>query len=340
MAVTQYTFLPGEYRAYVRTTYTNGKMETNTVNSNKFTFLTGSPVISDIELGEDWDGSEIAIMYSGNNNSLTVQVSNSQIIFTLYTGNTSIYSWTSSHGTDISDLDKIHVSFLKDDIHFFAKPSFIYETATGVYSYNQEVLTDAEMLSVYTWLLGDANPPSEYSSFVNGVNKLYIGTQNFIADQNGIYGIFDLSGTISFGTQDYSMIGNSIDRGFLGGTDSGQVRGSYRSTLENGTNDSIYVTTPITISVTTTNNSATVSYSDYEIIPLTSFLKANGSYIDSGNAFYMCWSSGKYCARRTEGTLNSFTQTSFNSLSDAISYIYKYFANINVIVDGVLWVKR
>ena len=152
MAVTQYTFLPGEYRAYVRTTYTNGKMETNTVNSNKFTFLTGSPVISDIELGEDWDGSEIAILYSGDNNSLTVQVSNSQIIFTLYTGNTSIYSWTSSHGTGISDLDKIHVSFLKDDTNQVAKPSFVYETAEGVYSYNQETPTSSEQSDIYSWL--------------------------------------------------------------------------------------------------------------------------------------------------------------------------------------------
>lgn len=107
----------------------------------------------------NWDGSETDILWSGNSNKMTVQVSNSQIIFKLYTGNTQIYSFVSPVGTSTSDVNKIHISFLIDEDNEVAKPSLIYETATGVYSYNQESPTDAEMGLIYTWL--SAGLPNE-----------------------------------------------------------------------------------------------------------------------------------------------------------------------------------
>lgn len=126
---------------------------TKVVSVNTTTFVMAPTIVSVTQgVPGTWDGTETDILWSGNNNKLTVQVSNSQIIFKLYTGNTEIYSFTSPVGTSTDDVDKIHVSFLVDEDNEVAKPSFIYETATGVYSYNQESPTDAEMGLIYTWL--------------------------------------------------------------------------------------------------------------------------------------------------------------------------------------------
>ena len=112
------------------------------------------PVITDIRMGGAgiWDGSEVAILWSGQNNKLTVQVSSGHIVFKLYTGNTEIYSFTSPIGSGVSDVDDIHVSFLVDQENEVAKPSFIYKTATDTYSYNQESPSDSEMADIYTWI--------------------------------------------------------------------------------------------------------------------------------------------------------------------------------------------
>ena len=114
------------------------------------------PEILDVHMGApgDWDGSEIAILYSGNSNKLTVQIASSHIVFKMYLGNVEIYSFTSPVGSTTSDVDKIHVSFLKDDTNEVAKPSFIYETGTNSYSYNQENPSASEMADIYTWLAG------------------------------------------------------------------------------------------------------------------------------------------------------------------------------------------
>ena len=115
-----------------------------------------APTISSIIAGvpEDWDGSEVTILWSGDSNKLTVQVSSGHILFKLYTGNTVIYSWQSPVGTSASDTDtaKIHVAFLEDSTNDVAKPSFVYHTGTGVYSYNLEDPTDSEMEAIYLWL--------------------------------------------------------------------------------------------------------------------------------------------------------------------------------------------
>lgn len=100
-----------------------------------------------------WNGEEIAIMYRGENNKLTVQVSNDQIIFKMYTGETEIYSWISSIGTTVDDVENIYVQFIQDDTYEMAKPSFVYYNGS-TYSYNQENPTDAQMQAIYTWLEG------------------------------------------------------------------------------------------------------------------------------------------------------------------------------------------
>lgn len=140
---------------------TKGDYRVTTVVKVDTTKVEEAPEITKIKMGatSDWDGSEITILYSGDSNSLTVQVSNGHIVFKLYLGSTEIYSFTSPVGSSVNDANKIHVSFLKDDTNYLAKPSFIYETANGVYSYNQESPTDAEMADIYTWL--SAGLPSE-----------------------------------------------------------------------------------------------------------------------------------------------------------------------------------
>lgn len=99
-----------------------------------------------------WDGTEIPILWSGENNKLTVQIYNSSIVFKLYTGNTVIYSFTSQTGTAVSDISKINVGFLVDTEQEVAKPSFIYNMGSSSYQYNSESPTDEEMADIYTWL--------------------------------------------------------------------------------------------------------------------------------------------------------------------------------------------
>lgn len=99
-----------------------------------------------------WDGSEIAIIWSGENNKLTAQISNNSILFKMYSGDTVIYSFTSQTGTSVSDIIKINAGFLIDTEQEVAKPSFIYDIGSSSYKYNSETPTDAEMADIYTWL--------------------------------------------------------------------------------------------------------------------------------------------------------------------------------------------
>lgn len=82
---------------------------------------------------------------------MTVQISNSSILFKLYTGDSVTYSFTAYTGSTIYDADNIYVHFLMDSDQQLAKPSMIYANGS-VLSYNQEEPTDAQMGDIYTWL--------------------------------------------------------------------------------------------------------------------------------------------------------------------------------------------
>ena len=99
-----------------------------------------------------WDGSEIDILWSGDSNKLTAQISDSHILFKMYTGSTNIYSFNAAVGTGVDDIERINIGFLIDETNQLAKPSFIYNAAGSSYKYNQEEPTDAEMGLIYTWL--------------------------------------------------------------------------------------------------------------------------------------------------------------------------------------------
>ena len=95
-----------------------------------------------------WHGTEEDLIWSGNSNKMTVLKDGNDIKFKFYTNETAIYTVTSQ----LADVSKIYVSFLADSENQVMKPSFIYETASGVYSYNQEEPTDEQMGDLYTWL--------------------------------------------------------------------------------------------------------------------------------------------------------------------------------------------
>lgn len=101
--------------------------------------------------GNTWDGSEIDILWSGNSNKMTVSVVGGSIVFILYSGATSIYTFTSPVGSAVADITKINVGFLIDNEQGVAKPSFIYNDGSDYY-YNQEEPTDAQMALIYEWL--------------------------------------------------------------------------------------------------------------------------------------------------------------------------------------------
>jgi len=113
-----------------------------------------APEILSLSLGKlaTWDGTETPILWSGESNKLTVKIDSGHIVFTLYTGTTSIYSFNSAVGTGVNDLSKISVGFLVDNEQQIAKPSFVYNNGTSSYAYNQEEPTDEEMALIYTWL--------------------------------------------------------------------------------------------------------------------------------------------------------------------------------------------
>ena len=98
-----------------------------------------------------WGGEEVTILWAGNSNKMTVQISNSDILFKLYTGDIAIYSFTAYAGSTVLDADNIYVHFLIESEQQLAKPSMVYANGS-VLSYNQEEPTDAEMADIYTWL--------------------------------------------------------------------------------------------------------------------------------------------------------------------------------------------
>ena len=89
--------------------------------------------------------------------TLTVQVLNDNIVFTMYTDNVAIYQWTSPIGSTPEDVANIYPHFLWDTNNHVAKPSFIYYNGDGTYQYNQESPTDAEMALIYEWLQAGVN---------------------------------------------------------------------------------------------------------------------------------------------------------------------------------------
>ena len=117
------------------------------------------------DLGFNWDGSEITILWSGNINKMTaklVERNNNQYIgFTMYSNNIQIYYFESYSYFAISEekplaqlVKRINTGFLYDDVSRIAKPSFVYNSGSGSYSYNQESPTNEEMQDIYTWLQG------------------------------------------------------------------------------------------------------------------------------------------------------------------------------------------
>lgn len=163
MAVhTEYNFLPGQYRAFVRTTYRDGFKTLQTVESNKYIFTNNAFTLISVVQGVpiDWDGSELEILSSGQNNVLTVSATKSgnsgtyTYVFTykFKISNTTIYTFTdtwvkqtysSGESGDVSFysiLASVFIQFLKDDTNQVMKPSFI--------SASQDIITDGHRHSL------------------------------------------------------------------------------------------------------------------------------------------------------------------------------------------------
>lgn len=96
-----------------------------------------------------WDGSEIEILWSGEDNVLTVKKVNDSVVFTMYANDVEIYSWTS----EVNDISKVNIGFLIDDDLEVGKPSFIYDNSDNTVTYNAEEPTDEEMSDIYLWLI-------------------------------------------------------------------------------------------------------------------------------------------------------------------------------------------
>lgn len=168
------------------------------------------PTIVKIKSGTytEWDGSELDIMWSGDNNKLSVKVENDTITFTMYLFGSVIYTFNSPVGSTPADVKKIHVAFLEDETNHVAKPSFVYHTGSGVYSYNQEDPTDAEMANIYLWIHPPIYPP-EYEQYIDAIN----GSGFFFKDwQSGDYTnqfFIEPIVTVPFSKYSYVVFGDS-----------------------------------------------------------------------------------------------------------------------------------
>lgn len=116
--------------------------------------LSSEPV--SFKTGNAWGGEEITILWSGQQNKMTVKLDNSHLVFTLYSGELVTYSFNAYAGTTVADVDNIYVHFLLDSEQQLAKPSMIYYNGS-TYSYNQEEPTDEQMAAIYTWLSAGLN---------------------------------------------------------------------------------------------------------------------------------------------------------------------------------------
>lgn len=130
-----------------------------------------------------WDGSEIDIMWSGDDNRMTVQIYNSHIVFKMYIENSVIYTFNAAVGTTVNDVNKINVSFLKDTDLQLAKPSFIYNNGNSTYSYNQEDPTESEMELIYQWLY-PTPIHGWYNAKIMGVPYSNVANVNFTATED------------------------------------------------------------------------------------------------------------------------------------------------------------
>lgn len=138
-------------------TYSGETVKTESVDIYSETPESGIPKVGNgharITLIYDgWMGEETTIAYSGDDNTLTVQKSGNNIVFTFYSEETSIYSFNSYYGSSVRDIESIYIGFLIDSNQELMKPSFVYETSDGVYAFNQETPTEVQMSSLYNWV--------------------------------------------------------------------------------------------------------------------------------------------------------------------------------------------
>lgn len=294
-----------------------------------------APTINSIIPGEiqDWDGSEIAIMWVDDNNKMTVKVDDNSIVFSLYSWENVIYSFTSPVGSTPADVKKIHAAFLKDDENEIAKPSFVYRTGSGVYSWNLEEPSDTEMSNIYSWLY-PPEVPQEYQSKIDAINSYNIC---------GITNVYEKVTVID------SNIDNLVDVSTPFTAISTHANSDFNNESATGfaENTLIFCNT-LTVYVTTSGSGATVEYANFNGTLYPIDCNWYGTHY-TGNRFYrtniVTISGVKYLSCNGYNSFPDYRisslpslTTSFNSLSDAIDYLYKHFRHISLYVDNKKWI--
>ena len=288
-----------------------------------------------------WDGNEIDIIWSGDSNKLTAQISNNTILFKMYTGNTNIYSFTSPIGTGKVDVGKINAGFIVDETNHIAKPSFYYNAGSGSYMYNQEQPTDAQMSDIYTWLQGGSGPapspvPAEYQQYINLING---------CDGNGLDFFWKNYTNANFNsvtpTTNYDDNPNNwswiVPYNSRGNREPSLVVTPYYM-------QSAMLYQKLTATITTSNNGVdlvlnTQGKSACGCLPNYSFYtfkadQTNGLYTNSGLVVneYTFWQYWIWVNRSDADYTNHF-----DTLEECFTHLIYNVRNINIIVDGEDW---
>ena len=279
-----------------------------------------APLIENIVPGSKttWDGSEVEILSSGEYNTLTVQIDDGQYVFKMYKSTTEIYSWTSPVGSTPTDAKKIHCAFLKDDENEVAKPSFVYHTGSGTYSYNQESLTESEMRSIYTWLYPPSYPP-EYETYMDKIN----GT-----------GFFWRDWTLQTATNMYFVAINTLP--FSAYSYVPSPSGNGRNAIETNYTPSTTISSPVTVYIEKNSNNRYYYHYDYNC--------------DNSNIGYWGVNNSDISFRIYEGAnqINgggqqnysgpySYESTTFSTLAEALTELSNSVRNVHLYVEGTRW---
>lgn len=272
-----------------------------------------------------WDGNEIDIIWSGDSNKLTAQISNNTILFKMYTGDTNIYSFTSPIGTDKVDVGKINAGFIVDETNQLAKPSFYYNAGSGSYMYNQEQPTSSQMGDIYTWLGGTEPTPSpvipdQYKSYINTINGSGFHWKNWtIRNDSGYTPLVPTT----IPNMSWVKSGNYVI-----------IRQSYPSpwiTVNiNGSDENGWILTYSGYSV-----SANTTCNINDTVRISYYVEADPSYpsqILATSIYNYYYSYNYYSDDYFANNLGTA-----NTLTNALSNLATYFRNITIYVNGENW---
>ena len=306
--------------------------------------------VETVDLSFGWDGSEIAILWSGNSNKMTAELitqgGDPFISFKMYLSDNQIYQFTSQYvdtsQVPISRIVKdINIGFLIDNTKQMGRPSNIYyvsdehDTNYQKYIYNaeDEMPTTSQMQDIYTWLDAGNPVPSWAQSYLDIIN----GKENSI----GFWWHFWNINTGVGGNYMEFRVGSANDYSWFRypkstrlDTTGGFVGRDYY--VENAWSTPLFA-----VYIVSNGSGYSLYYDDWQetncmYAPYPQFFTSKVYYMErTGN-------EGSYVVSATAHGNNTYytDELQFNgTIEECLIYLCNNVRNVDIYVDGVLWSK-